>query len=40
VLGGKVQRAKDIVANTKQHEENELPLTAEGEIKKLIPFLS
>jgi hypothetical protein len=35
----KVQRAKDIVAKVKEYEKNNLPDTAETEIKKLIPAL-
>jgi hypothetical protein len=35
----KVQRAKDIVANTKVYEADEMPFSAEIEIKKIIPIL-
>lgn len=35
----KVQRAKDIVSNTKDYESNNMPHTAESEIKKLIPAI-
>jgi hypothetical protein len=33
----KLERAKSIVSNTKYYEENDMPATAETEIKKLIP---
>lgn len=33
----RVQRAKDIVAKVRQYEKDEMPYTAEGEVKKLIP---
>lgn len=35
----KVQRAKDIVAKTLEYIDNNMPLSAESEIKKLIPKL-
>ena len=35
----KVQRAKDIVTKTKEYEADELPVSAENEIKKIIPYL-
>lgn len=34
-----MQRAKTIVANTKSYEQNEMPASAETEIKKIIPYL-
>lgn len=33
----RVQRAKDIVAKVRQYEKDEMPYTAEGEVKNLIP---
>ena len=33
----KLSRAKEIVSNTKYFEENDMPISAENEIKKLIP---
>jgi len=33
----KVQRAKDIVARVKEYEKDNMPVSAESEIKKLIP---
>ena len=33
----RVQRAKDIVAKVRQYERDEMPYSAEGEVKKLIP---
>lgn len=33
----RVQRAKDIVAKVREYERDEMPYTAEGEVKKLIP---
>jgi hypothetical protein len=32
-----VERAKEIVANVRQYERDNMPATAEGEVKKLIP---
>ncbi|OYU76061.1 MAG: nucleotidyltransferase [Alphaproteobacteria bacterium PA3] len=32
-----VERAKEIVANVRQYERDDMPATAEGEVKKLIP---
>ncbi len=33
----RVQRAKDIVANVRKYESDDMPYTAEAEVKKLIP---
>ena len=33
----KLARAKEIISNTKYYEENDMPASAESEIKKLIP---
>lgn len=33
----KVQRAKEIVANVRKYEADSMPVTAESEVKKLIP---
>ena len=33
----RINRAKQIVAKTREYERNDMPYTAEGEIKKLIP---
>lgn len=33
----KIKRAKEIVANVRKYESDEMPLTAEVEVKKLIP---
>ena len=35
----KVQRAKDIIAKTKKYESDNMPVSAELEIKKIIPVL-
>lgn len=35
----KVDRAKKVVSDTKQYEADDMPYTAESEIKKLIPVL-
>lgn len=35
----KINRAKNIIANTKEYESNDMPYAAEIEIKKLIPII-
>jgi len=35
-VNNEISRAKDIVAKVKQHEKNDIPITAENEIKRLF----